>query len=103
MDIHERLGVVLRLPIVLALTVVWLCGFWWWIAGIGVGLSLFGLVLRVAWFPPWYLYRSLGGWRGGSPADYWYGFPERYFELCGRSLTLGFGTLIGFLSDGFGF
>lgn len=97
-------GVALRLPVVLVLTVAWL--YYWALCVIVVcGAALAILVLqpllyRILYFLFW-LESAFSNRNEEILPGYWKNYPDYLFAWCEKALKLGFPTLYRWLTIGF--
>jgi hypothetical protein len=97
-DFRKQVGVILRFPVAVILTMIWLICFWWWIAGIMIVFSLLGLVLQPVIYPVVWLCSAFAN---SDISHYWDNYPDKYFNSMGNALRLGFRALAKWTLEGF--
>jgi hypothetical protein len=103
-DLRKHVGIALRFLVAVPLSILWVVYFWWWIAGIIIGLSLLGLVLQPVIYPviypvAWLCSAFLNSHDPVLP-HYWDHYPDKYFDVMGNALQLGFRALAKWTLEG---
>lgn len=104
-EFRKQVGFALRLVVVLVLGALWVAYIWWWLAGVGLLVSIAILILHPFVYPVLYVLvwidLAFNNRPGPVLPGYWDNYPDRYFNWCWRCLRFGFPTLRRWLLEGF--
>ena len=96
-NFRDAVGVILRAPVVLALTILWVCTIWPLIVAFNIlALILQPLVYPFAFTFEWLHYAFLGK-KGEVLPEYWKNYPDEHVN----NMSTGFPTLQRWLWKGF--
>lgn len=93
---REAVGVVLRAPVVTALTLLWVA-LWWPLCLVGIlfAFAVYPLIYPFAYSVIWLQYAFLGR-KDKVLSNYWAGWPDEFIGF-----SIGFPTLKRWLLEGF--